>query len=168
MTKPKNNQLPLFGYGLYFVAASMIITILTLFYFNDIKIFQIGIINNIFIKRFFSFISIILILLGVFLWGYAVFPSNGIKYKIEHGELATEGAYSISRNPIYLSHFIFQLGLQMRTYNLFVVIVTIIIYISLDSLVKNTEEKWCLEKFGKQYEEYCKKVNRLIPWFKKK
>ena len=55
----------------------------------------------------------------------------------------------------------------MRTYNLFAFIVTFILYKFLEILVKNTEEKWCLEKFGKQYEEYCKKVNRIFPWFPK-
>ena len=32
---------------------------------------------------------------------------------------------------------------------------------------KNTEEKWLREKFGKEYIDYCKDVNRVIPWFAK-
>ena len=167
MNKSKNNKMSLWGIGLHYVAISLTITMLTFLYFNNIKLFQIGIINNLFIKKCFSFLSILLVLVAILLWSYAVFPSKEIKYKIDHGELATEGAYSISRNPLYLSHFILQLGIQMRTYNLFAFIVTFILYKFLEILVKNTEEKWCLEKFGKQYEEYCKNVNRIFPWFPK-
>lgn len=35
-------------------------------------------------------------------------------------------------------------------------------------LMKHTEEKWLKNLYGKEYEEYCKRVNRCIPWFKKK
>ena len=31
----------------------------------------------------------------------------------------------------------------------------------------NTEEKWLLKEFGKEYEEYKKRVNRIIPIKKK-
>ena len=34
--------------------------------------------------------------------------------------------------------------------------------------MKNTEEKWLTEHFGKEYINYCKRVNRAIPWFAKK
>ena len=30
------------------------------------------------------------------------------------------------------------------------------------------EEKRMKEKFGEEYIEYCKKVNQIIPWFRKK
>lgn len=31
-------------------------------------------------------------------------------------------------------------------------------------LMKNTEEKWLRDLYGKEYVEYWKKVNRCIPW----
>ena len=34
--------------------------------------------------------------------------------------------------------------------------------------LKNTEEKWLSELYGQEYLDYCKKVNRCIPWFPKK
>ncbi len=33
--------------------------------------------------------------------------------------------------------------------------------------MKNTEEKWLLELYGIEYANYCKRVNRCIPWFSK-
>ena len=56
----------------------------------------------------------------------------------------------------------------MFAYNLSIFIVFFIIYEFLDILLRKTEEKWCLEIFGKKYEEYCSKVNRIIPRFLKK
>ena len=35
-------------------------------------------------------------------------------------------------------------------------------------VLKNTEEKWLSELYGQEYLDYCKKVNRCIPWFPKK
>lgn len=34
-------------------------------------------------------------------------------------------------------------------------------------LMTATEEKWLRGKFGKEYIEYCKKVNRILPWISK-
>lgn len=39
-------------------------------------------------------------------------------------------------------------------------------YMSL--LLVVTEEKWLRDLYGKQYEDYCNRVNRCIPWFRKK
>ena len=41
-------------------------------------------------------------------------------------------------------------------------------YEKLTILMKETEEKWLLEKFGDDYEKYCKKANRIIPWFRRR
>ena len=33
-------------------------------------------------------------------------------------------------------------------------------------MMKRTEEKWLYDAFGEEYVQYCKDVNRCIPWFK--
>ena len=167
MDKIKNGKLPTYGYGPIYFIFSLILTLLSILFINEIKICQIGIINNYFLRKIFLFFSFFSILLGIFLWSSAVFPSKGISYKLEHGELETQGIYSFSRNPIYAGIFFFLLGIQMLTFNLFVFIVSFIIYEYLIILLINTEEKWCLQKFGKKYEEYCNRVNRIFPWFPK-
>lgn len=35
-------------------------------------------------------------------------------------------------------------------------------------LMKGTEEKWLLKLYGTEYSNYCKRVNRCIPWFAKR
>jgi hypothetical protein len=33
-------------------------------------------------------------------------------------------------------------------------------------VLKKTEEKWLYKMYGEEYLDYCKRVNRCIPWFK--
>ena len=167
MNEKNNDKLPLFGIGPIYLLISLLLTILSLLYFNKIPIFQYGIVNNEILKKIILLLSIVSIILGALLWCFAVFPSKGILYKIKKGELETGGVYSISRNPIYSGEFFFFLGFQMLTFNIFIFILSFIIYESLVIVLINTEEKWCLKKFGKKYEEYCNQVNRIIPWFPK-
>ena len=168
MDKTKSGKLPKYGYGPIYLLISLILTVLSLLYFNEMKIFQSGIIKNYYLKKCFLSLSIISMIAGISIWCIAVLPSKGIRYKLEHGELEVGGIYSITRNPIYSGIYFFLLGIQMLTYNLFIFILSFIIYQFLVILLINTEEKWCLNKFGKKYEEYCTKVNRIIPWFPKK
>lgn len=39
--------------------------------------------------------------------------------------------------------------------------------IALTVLLKQTEEKCLSDLYGEEYKDYCRRVNRCIPWFKK-
>lgn len=41
-----------------------------------------------------------------------------------------------------------------------------VIVIALTVLLKQTEEKWLSDLYGEEYKDYCRRVNRCIPWFK--
>ena len=51
--------------------------------------------------------------------------------------------------------------------DLFFLILPFAYWLFLTILLKNTEEKWLRELYGKEYEEYCRRVNRCWPWFPK-
>ena len=40
-------------------------------------------------------------------------------------------------------------------------------WIFMTVLMKYTEEKWLKNLYGREYEEYCRRVNRCIPWIPK-
>lgn len=107
------------------------------------------------------------IIIGVVLWVYAVVVQK-ISSEIKNDKLVTSGVYSIVRNPIYSAFFLIFTGVLISAHNLYLFIFPIIFYLFLTILMQHTEEKWLLEKFGVEYEEYCSKVNRVIPWFKRK
>ncbi len=43
-----------------------------------------------------------------------------------------------------------------------------VFWVLLTVMMQAAEEKWLLAQFGDEYKEYCKRVNRCIPWFPKR
>ena len=52
--------------------------------------------------------------------------------------------------------------------NLLLFIIPVICWIYMTVFLIKTEEVWLKDLYGKEYIEYCKKVNRCIPWVPKK
>ena len=40
--------------------------------------------------------------------------------------------------------------------------------ITMAIVLRNTEEKWLYDLYGKEYDEYKKRVNRCFPWIPKR
>ena len=111
-------------------------------------------------------LGIILIIVSIYMWCKAVIKDNIDKYIIKN-KLLTTGIYSYTRNPIYSAFTILSLGLILISNNYYLLILPILYYLFLTVLMILTEEKWLKEVFGSEYEEYKKKVNRIIPIKKK-
>lgn len=111
--------------------------------------------------------GILLILLGIYLWGQAVIVEKINKIAKEK-KLITSGVYSIVRNPVYSAFIFIFTGILLLTANYILLILPFIFWIFLTILMKNTEEKWLKNEFGKEYEIYLKEVNRVIPWIRRK
>lgn len=107
-----------------------------------------------------------LIVCGIYLWYGAV-----IKDKIDDGimnnRLVTTGVYAHVRNPIYSAFLIACTGVLLIYGNILLLFLPFLYWCFLTVLMRSTEEKWLRELYGKEYEEYCRKVNRCIPWRKK-
>ena len=73
----------------------------------------------------------------------------------------TEGLYRFSRHPLYLSLLIVYIGIGIATASwLFLLLgAANIFWIRIESLV---EEKYCLERYGKNYREYMNKTPRWL------
>jgi protein-S-isoprenylcysteine O-methyltransferase Ste14 len=100
---------------------------------------------------------------GLFLWGSAVVQ---LLMGFSKGKLVTTGAYGVVRNPIYSSVTFFILpAVALMTLTWVYLIVSVFLYVGVMIFI-GTEEKQLTSAFGKQYEEYLTRVDRLIP-FKK-
>ncbi|MBW9212419.1 MULTISPECIES: isoprenylcysteine carboxylmethyltransferase family protein [Terrabacteria group] len=159
----KNKHLPVFGVGPVYVSCCLILTIIGISIRNTGFLRQ-GSLQG--VKYIAIIIGILFILSGLALWVYAVLIQK-ISLEIKKGSLVTQGAYSIVRNPIYSAFFMIFTGSLIMAHNLYLLILPVVFYISLTILMKVTEEKWLLGKFGNDYKEYCKKTNRIIPWFRR-
>ena len=158
----KKNTLPVFGVGPIYAVSCLLLTAFGLFLKKK------GFLNGgdlPGLKSEAMRIGFMLIFIGVALWIYAVLIQR-ISKEISSGHLVTIGIYSIVRNPIYLAFLCVCTGILVTAHNVYLLIFPVVLYIFLTVLMKQTEEKWLLEKFGTEYVEYCKHVNRVIPWFK--
>lgn len=159
MPKQTKKHLPMYGVGPLYVSIILITTIIFIFlsYLNYIPSYNIKELSTSIIM-----LGIILIIVSIYMWCKAVIKDNIDKYIIKN-KLLTTGIYSYTRNPIYSAFTILSLGLILIANNYFLLILPVLYYLFLTVLMILTEEKWLKEVFGSEYEEYKKKVNRIIP-----
>ncbi|MFB0561070.1 MAG: isoprenylcysteine carboxylmethyltransferase family protein [Candidatus Lokiarchaeia archaeon] len=81
-------------------------------------------------------------------------------------KIVTSGVYSIVRHPQYLGGLLSHVGISFLLsawYSLiFTIVMVVLIYI-----ISWKEEKELIKEFGKEYEDYKKKVPMLIPGLKR-
>ena len=77
------------------------------------------------------------------------------------GEPVTKGIYRISRHPIYLSAFLFYLGIGIASAS-WVLLLFALAWIIIWNIVVPAEERLLLEKYGEAYREYMNKTPRWI------
>lgn len=160
----KNNSLPIFGVGPIYVLSCFALTVLGLV-LNYRGYLEIAKVNK--AKTVFIIIGFILIILGPYLWIKAVLIQK-INAKVKDEILITDGVYGIVRNPVYTAFICIFTGILLFAKNYLLLVLPIIFWIYLSLLMKMSEEKWLRAKFGKEYDLYCKRVNRIIPRFPKK
>lgn len=162
MTKePK--RLPVFGVGPMYVITCLCLTLagLILHYKGYL---QAGYIESMKIPCI--VVGVLFIILGVWLWVQSVIIQS-ISKEITQGKLVTNGVYAIVRNPIYSAFLFIFSGVLLFASNYFLLVLPFIFFVFLTLLMKHTEERWLTERFGKEYVDYCHRVNRVIPWFPK-
>ncbi|MGZ6316123.1 MAG: methyltransferase family protein [Anaerolineales bacterium] len=105
-------------------------------------------------------VGYLLLLLGVMLWGTAIIQ---LLTGFPKGKLVTTGAYGVVRNPIYSSGTFFILpGVALMTLTWVYFVPSIFLYVGVMIFI-GTEEKQLTKAFGKEYENYLARVDRLVP-----
>lgn len=157
----KRDHLPLFGVGPLYVLCVVLLTVASVL-MRNMSFLASGKIASLRVPML--VLGIILIVLGAFLWVMAAIVSK-IDANIVKNQLVTSGAYAWVRNPIYSAFMIISTGVVLICGNLWLLVVPVLDWIFMTVLMKRTEEKWLLKQYGKDYEEYCSRVNRCWPWF---
>jgi protein-S-isoprenylcysteine O-methyltransferase Ste14 len=108
-------------------------------------------------------VGYLLLLLGLILWGAAVIQ---LMMGFSKGKLVTTGAYGVVRNPIYSSVTFFVLpAVALLTLTWVYFVPSVFLYTGVMIFI-GTEEEQLTQAFGKEYEDYMARVDRLVP-FKK-
>jgi protein-S-isoprenylcysteine O-methyltransferase Ste14 len=112
----------------------------------------------------FSFIKpvgYLLLPLGLILWATAVIQ---LMTGFSKGELVTTGAYGVARNPIYASATFFILpAIALLTLTWVYFVASVFLYVGVMIFI-GTEEQQLTRAFGKAYEDYIARVDRLVPF----
>lgn len=75
--------------------------------------------------------------------------------------LNINGLYSLSRNPMYVTYFIYFIGCVALTQSIMLLILVLTFQITSHWIILS-EERWCIKKFGNAYLNYMKNVRRYI------
>lgn len=154
-------HLPMFGVGPFCVIVMIVPTVLA-FVCRNSDLFAGGRLNSIRIPLCIA--GILCALLGIYMWIHAVFRAK-IDDGIKANHLVTTGIYAWVRNPIYSAFMIGCTGIILMIGNVYFFILPPLYWLFMTVLMQHTEEKWLHDLYGQEYEDYCKKVNRCIPWF---
>ena len=106
------------------------------------------------------------------LWGYLQYRLCG-RYRVARGgggpgletppeRLVSTGLYAYTRNPMYLGHIIFLIGLTLTLKSWLAALITIATSIWFHTRVVGDEKK-LIERLGKPYVDYLNNVKRWLP-----
>jgi protein-S-isoprenylcysteine O-methyltransferase Ste14 len=82
-------------------------------------------------------------------------------------ELATEGPYSLTRNPLYFGSMILGSGIAVASNNVITYLIFIVYYFTFFTFLIAIERKRMRQRFGQQYEVWAKEANLFFPKIKK-
>jgi Phospholipid methyltransferase len=110
--------------------------------------------------------------LPLMIWGYLQYRLCGL-YRIRYGgggpgletppeRLVSSGPYAYSRNPMYLGHIIFLVGLTLTLKSWLAALITILVALWFHSRVLG-DEKRLVERLGQPYVNYLTSVKRWVP-----
>jgi protein-S-isoprenylcysteine O-methyltransferase Ste14 len=110
--------------------------------------------------------------LPLMVWGFLQYWMIG-KYRIRRGgggpgmdtppeRLVTTGPFAWCRNPMYLGHIIFLLGLTLSLQSVLAALITVATAVWFQFRVQRDERRLS-ERFGQPYVDYAARVKRWIP-----
>ena len=77
------------------------------------------------------------------------------------GGINQNGLYRFSRNPMYLSYFLYFIGCVILTRSVILCVIVVLFQIVSHWIILS-EERWCMDTFGDAYRQYMKTVRRYI------
>ena len=106
------------------------------------------------------------------LWGYLQYRLTGA-YRVRRGDggpgidvpprrLVTDGPYRYTRNPMYLGHLIFMLGLALTLWSWSALALFLVHVVWFHRRVLDDERR-LTARFGVEYADYMRRVKRWVP-----
>jgi hypothetical protein len=110
--------------------------------------------------------------LPLMVWGYLQYRLCGL-YRVKRGgggpgletlpdRVVSSGPYAYTRNPMYLGHLIYLMGLTLTLQSWLAALITSTVAVWFHLRVRGDETK-LVERLGRPYIEYTESVKRWIP-----
>jgi len=78
-------------------------------------------------------------------------------------ELTTTGLYAYTRNPLYLGSIVIAAGFAVAARSLWIVAILVVMFVAIYVPVIRGEEAFLRATFPQPFDEYCRRVPRLVP-----
>jgi len=88
---------------------------------------------------------------------------GGRHRKVYAENLVKNGIFTHCRNPLYLGNILIVVGLGVVAHSVPFYLAGIPLFIFMYMAIIKAEENYLADKFGQEFIEYCRSVNRLIP-----
>ena len=98
--------------------------------------------------------------------GFDYIDRGGKNHKVYASRLVQGGVYALTRNPMYLANGMIAIGMTMLTGSPLTYVLVIPFFLFVYQAIIAAEEAYLHRQFGRDYEEYCAKVNRVFPSFR--
>lgn len=95
--------------------------------------------------------------------GLVYIVRGGKDRRVYAEELVTTGIFSHCRNPLYVGNILILAGLGIASNSIIFLSIFLPLFLFFYQAIVLAEENFLRNKFGKEYEDYHKKVNRWIP-----
>lgn len=111
-----------------------------------------------------SFLLIVSVVVGLIAIGHFFMVKTTVdpRKPVKSSKLVTKGIFAYTRNPMYLALLLVLLAFGLKLGNAFNTLVAVGFMTYMNRFQIAPEEKALLQKFGKEYRQYCVKVRR---WF---
>ena len=110
--------------------------------------------------------------IGIALFGQSIRAFTiALKYIVRGGkdkkvyaeDLVIEGVFHHCRNPLYVGNILMIFGVGLVSNSLYFLLFTLPLFCFIYQAIVLAEENYLRNKFGKQFDDYVKSVNRWIP-----
>lgn len=95
--------------------------------------------------------------------GLAYIKRGGVNKQIYAARLVQEGMFATSRNPLYVGNLMVLAGLFLIHNNPLAYVLGALFFLVSYRAIVAAEERYLHGQFGREYAEYCNRVNRWLP-----
>ncbi|OHC76463.1 MAG: hypothetical protein A3G18_12835 [Rhodospirillales bacterium RIFCSPLOWO2_12_FULL_58_28] len=98
--------------------------------------------------------------------GLAYIKRGGLNKRVHAATLVTQGMFGVCRNPLYVGNMLAYLGLFILHNGVWVYVLGCLAFGFYYWCIVRAEETFLADKFGEDYQRYCREVPRFLPDFR--